>query len=158
MSHSTASVVLVNYCSTDDTITAVRGLEALDWPADHLEIVVVDNTPGAADAKAIATACPSARVVEAPRNLGFAGGANLGGASATGDFVAFLNNDARPTPGWLSAAVARINADRTIGAVASKVLDWEGRTIDFAAAAMAFDGQAYKLHVGAEDGAEFDVP
>ena len=158
MSHSSASVVLVNYGSADDTITAVRGLEGLDWPADRLEIVVVDNTPDGAEASTIAAACPGAKVVAAPRNLGFAGGCNLGVASSTGDFVAFLNSDARPDARWLSAAVARINADRTVGAVASKVLDWEGRTIDFAAAAMAFDGQAYKLHVGADDGPEFDEP
>lgn len=158
MSHSTASVVLVNYGSADDTVTAVEGLAGLDWPSEHLQIVVVDNTPGAADAARIAKACPGAEVVAAPRNLGFAGGCNLGAASSTGDFVAFLNNDARPNSAWLTAAVARINDDPTVGMVASKVLDWEGRTIDFASAAMAFDGQAYKLHVGAEDGPEFDHP
>ena len=158
MAHSTASVVLVNYGSADDTITAVRGLAGLDWPADRLEVVVVDNTPGGADVAAITAACPTAKVVAAPRNLGFAGGCNLGVGSSSGDFVAFLNNDARPDERWLIEAVLRIDGDRTIGMVASKVLDWEGQTIDFAAAAMAFDGQAYKLHVGAEDRPEFNHP
>ncbi|MCD9623361.1 glycosyltransferase [Rhabdothermincola salaria] len=158
MSDSTVSVVLVNYRAAADTTTAVEGLLELDWPADRLEIVVVDNSPGAAEADTLREACPSARVVPAERNLGFAGGCNLGVASSSGEFVAFLNNDARPDPRWVTAAVDRLRNDTSIGIIASKVLDWEGRTIDFAAAAMAFDGQAYKLHVGADDGPEFDRP
>ena len=38
----TVSIVLVNFRGASDTLTAVEHLESLDWPADQLEIVVVD--------------------------------------------------------------------------------------------------------------------
>ena len=40
------SVVLVNFRGADDTITCIEGLRALEWPADQLEIVCVDNDSG----------------------------------------------------------------------------------------------------------------
>jgi len=44
------SVVLVNFRGTDDTLTAIDHLGRLDWPADRLEIVVVENASGTATA------------------------------------------------------------------------------------------------------------
>lgn len=159
MQPGSVSVVLVNFRSADDTLTAIDGLRALDWPADALQVIVVDNASGDGSAAAIAAGAPEVELVASETNLGFAGGCNLGVAHATGEFVALLNNDARPHPQWIAAAVAELRADARIGCVASKVLDWEGETIDFAAAAMGFDGQGYKLHVGrSADEAGFDQP
>ncbi|TPX00890.1 glycosyltransferase, partial [Schumannella luteola] len=77
----------------------------------------------------------------------FAGGCNLGVASGSGEFVAFLNNDARPDPQWIRAAVAAFD-DPGVGAVASRVLDWEGERVDFIGAAMTWFGQGYKPFTG----------
>ena len=76
------------------------------------------------------------------------GGCNHGAAQATGQYVAFLNNDARPDPARLTAAVAVLHEDTSIACVASKVLDWEGETVDFVDAALSFYGHGFKLHVG----------
>ena len=57
--------------------------------------------------------------VQAPDNLGFAGGCNLGVQHATGEVLAFLNNDARPHADWAAAAVETLRAQPTVGAVAS---------------------------------------
>ena len=40
------SVVLVNYQGADHTITCLQSLRDIDWPADRLEVVVVDNSSG----------------------------------------------------------------------------------------------------------------
>ena len=152
------SVVLVNYRGADDTITCLGHLQEMDWPADRLELIVVDNDSGDGSADRIRAAVPDATVVEAGSNTGFAGGCNLGVDHATGEFVAFLNNDARPHAQWVSAAVAALREDERIGAVASKVLDWDGEAIDYVDGSLTWFGMGYKREVGRADSAEFDQP
>lgn len=153
----TVSVVVVNYKGAEDTIACLRGLVELDWPADRLQLVVVENASGDDSAARIRAAVPSALVVESPVNSGFAGGCNLGVAAATGEYVGFLNNDARPDPGWVREAVAVLARDRGIGAVASKVLDWDGRLIDYVDGSLTWYGMGYKREVERPDSPEYDV-
>jgi GT2 family glycosyltransferase len=145
----TVSVVVVNYRKPEDTLACLEGLSALDWPQEALEIVVVDNASGDDSVARIRAAAPGVRLVESSENLGFAGGCNLGAAEATGRYLAFLNNDARPDPQWLRSALAVLEAHGSIACVASKVLDWEGATVDFVDAGLAFYGHGFKLNVGA---------
>lgn len=152
------SVVIVNYRSADHTLTAIAGVRALDWASEQLEIIVVDNASGDGSAEILRGGAPESLVVESETNTGFAGGCNLGVAHATGEYVAFLNPDARPDRSWLSAAVEVLEGDRTIGCVASKVLDWEGVNIDYASVGMSFDGQGYKLDAGEPDTGAYDQP
>ncbi|MCC2320205.1 glycosyltransferase [Cellulomonas xiejunii] len=152
------SVVLVNYRGADDTITALRAFGDVDWAADRLELLVVDNDSGDGSADRIRAAVPEARVIESGGNLGFAGGCNLGVQHATGEYVAFLNNDARPDRGWVSAAVEVLEQDPTIGAVASKVLDWEGRLVDYVDGSLTWFGMGYKREVEKPDTGRWDTP
>jgi GT2 family glycosyltransferase/glycosyltransferase involved in cell wall biosynthesis len=153
------SVVVVNYRGADDTITCLRALrEDLDYPADRLEVVCVDNASGDGGVDRIRAAAPWVTLVEAPENLGFAGGCNLGVSRATGDVVAFLNNDARPHRDWLRAGVRVLAEDPGVGAVASKVLDWDGRVIDFVDGGLTWFGMGYKRHAGQPDDGSHDVP
>lgn len=150
--HPLVSVVLVNYKGVDDTLVAIEGLRGLDWPQDALEIVVVDNASGddsLEKLRAVAESRPdsstgSITLVESAENLGFAGGCNLGAKHSRGDVVAFLNNDARPERGWLTHGVEALYRTPQVGAVASRVLDWEGNTIDFAGAGLTWYGMGYR--------------
>ncbi|WP_373290031.1 glycosyltransferase [Longimycelium tulufanense] len=143
------SVVVVNHRGADDTITCLRALRAeLDYPPDRLQLTCVDNASGNDEAARIRAAVPGVELVESPENLGFAGGCNLGAGHARGEVLAFLNNDARPHPDWLRAAVAVLRAEPTVGAVASKVLDWEGRHVDFVDGGLTWFGMGYKRHAG----------
>ncbi len=151
------SVVLVNYKGADDTIACLGYLAELDWPADLLELIVIDNDSGDGSAERIRAAVPAAVVVDAGSNTGFAGGCNLGVENATGEFVAFLNNDARPHPQWVAAAVATLRSDPQIGAIASKVLDWDGKLVDYVDGSLTWYGMGYKREVGRVDSPEFDV-
>ncbi len=151
------SIILVNYKGADDTIVALRSFEDVDWPSDQLELIVVDNDSDDGSVAKIRAAVPHATVVEAGSNTGFAGGCNTGVKAATGEFVGFLNNDARPGTGWVRAAVETLQADPTIGAVASKVLDWEGETIDYVDGSLTWFGMGYKREVEKPDTGEWDV-
>jgi len=152
------SVVLVNYKGADDTITCLRYFDEVDWPADRLELIVVDNDSRDGSAEKIREMVPSAKVIESGANLGFAGGCNLGVEHATGEWVGFINNDARPGPGWIRAAVEAMEADPTIGSVASKVLDWDGNLVDYVDGSLTWYGMGYKREAEWPDSAEYDQP
>src|SRR5262249_56188298 len=70
---------------------------------------------------------------------GLGGGGNAGAAAATGEIVAFLNNDCRVAPTWLRTLVEALRAGGA-AAVGSRLVDWEGRRLDFDGAAMNFHG------------------
>ena len=142
--HPLVSVVLVNYKGASDTLEAIAGIRGLDWPADALEIVVVDNASGDGSLQRLRKDAGDITLVESAENLGFAGGCNLGVASARGEVVAFLNNDAKPDPAWLTHAIEPLMARPRVGAVASRVLDWEGKTIDYAGAGLTWYGMGYR--------------
>lgn len=159
------SVITINFRGADDTITCLRALsEELDYPSDRLELICVDNASGDGSAERIAAAMresvtgPAFRLLESPDNLGFAGGCDLAARSASGDVLAFINNDARPARDWVSAAVSVLRAEPTVGAVASKVLDWDGRTIDFVDGGLTWFGMGYKRHAGELDDGAHDAP
>ncbi|SNR38759.1 Glycosyltransferase, GT2 family [Haloechinothrix alba] len=147
------SVIVVNYRCAHETVRCLRSLaEVLDYP--HVEVICVDNASEGPDAGTIRSAADeltgcAVELVVAERNLGFAGGCNLGAEYARGSVLAFLNNDARPDPAWVSAAVAVLTADPTVAAVASKVVGWDGATADFVDAGLTWFGMGYKRHADA---------
>ena len=150
------SVVVVNYRRPDDTVSCLRAFDEVDWPVDRLELIVVDNASGDGSVDVIRKGVPGATIVESKVNSGFAGGCNLGAARGSGRYLGFLNNDARPSPGWISAAVGVLEDDPGIGAVASKVLDWEGRVVDYVDGSLAWFGMGYKREVGRPESVDYD--
>jgi GT2 family glycosyltransferase len=111
------SIVIVNW----------NGLHFLKecWPAlaaqtyAPVEVIVVDNgsTDGSLDW--LAEQAPAPNVICNSQNRGFAAANNQGIQQARGPYVALLNNDAYPEPGWLAALVAAAEADARVGMVAS---------------------------------------
>ena len=140
--------MLVNFRGTEDTLEAVRHLAELDWPKEQIEIIVVENGSGDGSAEILRRSAPQALLVESKENLGFAGGCNLGVEKSSGEIIAFLNNDARPDSGWVREAVRRFEESPRVGAVASRVLDWEGENVDFIGAGLTWFGMGYKPHAG----------
>ena len=152
------SVILVNYKGAEDTIACLRYFDEIDWPQDRLELIVVDNDSQDGSAEAIAEARPRVRVLPSGGNLGFAGGCNFGVENATGQYVAFINNDARPARGWVRAAIEAMETDPTIGAVASKVLDWDGKLVDYVDGSLTWYGMGYKREAERVDDGSYETP
>jgi len=92
-----ATVILVNWKGTDDTLACIGTLKKIIIPSDyHFEIIVVDNASGGNAVERIKKAYPDITVLEQKENLGFAGGNNVGIRYALknkSDFVWLLNND-----------------------------------------------------------------
>jgi GT2 family glycosyltransferase len=90
----------------DDTLAAVASVRA-QRPAPHEVILVVDHNPAL---QARFAAALDVTVIENSEPRGLSGGKNTGVSVATGDIVAFLDDDAVAEPGWLEA-LARPFAD-----------------------------------------------
>lgn len=133
-----------------ETCLAALSEMEMDDPGVDFEILVLDNgsTDGTADwmRAGILPRMPRVRLIASAVNLGFCGGNNRLVAEASGDAVAFLNNDTRPQRGWLKAlAAALAAAPPDVAAVSGKIVDWAGERLDFGRGVMTFDGHAFQL-------------
>lgn len=140
------SVVVLNYNGTEYLEECFRSLEALDYPSDKLELMMVDNgsTDGSVDY--VRAAFPRVLVLQNKRNLGFAKANNQGAQRAKGEYVAFLNNDARADANWLKELVKGMLKDEEIACVGGKILNFKGRLIDFGGGACNFYGMGRQVN------------
>ena len=146
----TVSVVVLNYNGLKHLEPCFKSLLALDYPADHLELMLVDNASRDNSVRFMRETFPTVRVVETGSNLGFAAGNNYGAGRATGEYVAFLNNDTCVDPRWLSEMVEAVLAGRDSGLVCtgSLMLDWAGEKIDFKSSGVNFHGFGFQPSYG----------
>lgn len=114
------SVVVVNYNGHDLIGACVESLARQSY--EPLEVLVVDNGSIDGSADVIGKRYPTVRVIRLTRNLGFAGGCNVGIRAARGEFIATLNNDAVADNDWIASLVETIQLLPNVGAVASKLL------------------------------------
>ncbi len=85
------SVVIVNYNGLHFLPGCLASLQAYLPPAS--EVIVVDNASTDGSPEWLETHHSEVRLIRSPRNLGFAGGNNLGAQSACGEYLLLLNND-----------------------------------------------------------------
>ncbi|TCO65653.1 glycosyltransferase family 2 protein [Actinocrispum wychmicini] len=115
------TVVVVTWRGRDHITACLAALAAQDRP--H-RILVVDNASddGSGD---LAAAYP-VPVLRLPVNTGYAGGIQAALAECTTPYMAWLNDDAMPTPGWLGALEDALDADPGAAAASSKLLTLDG--------------------------------
>lgn len=91
------SVVVCSYNGERTIRECLEGLAQLDYP--DFEVIIVDD--GSTDATpSVARQCGYAPITTAHRGLSQA--RNVGIEAATGEIVAFLDDDAHPDPHWLT--------------------------------------------------------
>lgn len=90
--------------------------------AADCELIVVDNGSTDGSVEFVQQSFPSVRVLPLGRNTGFAAGNNAGAQAASGHYLAFLNNDAAPQPGWLSALRRALDRDPDVALAASCIV------------------------------------
>jgi GT2 family glycosyltransferase len=97
------SIISINYdqpAVTCEMLASLRGLTYANY-----EVIVVDNASPTRDPASIAAQFPEVQLIRSEKNLGFAGGNNLGLRAARGEYVLFLNNDTEVEPGLLEPLV-----------------------------------------------------
>lgn len=123
------SIITVNYnglyetCALIDTITF----------SDDMEVIVVDNGSTVDEAVAISQRYPQVRTIRSEKNLGFAGGNNLGLKAARGQYLYMINNDTVFHEFQVQPLIDRLQSSPQIGMVCPKIrFAWDDCPIQFA--------------------------
>jgi GT2 family glycosyltransferase len=95
------SVVVCSYNGGRTIRDCLEGLLELEYP--DFEVIVVDD--GSTDATAAVASEYGCRVISTP-NRGLSSARNTGMEAATGEIVAYIDDDARPDPHWLEYIAA----------------------------------------------------
>jgi GT2 family glycosyltransferase len=107
----------------DDILAAVASVRQQRHRA-HEIIVSVDHNPGLH--KRLAAELTDVLVVENAGERGLSGGRNTGASVATGDVVAYLDDDAVADAGWLETFAARYQDPRVMGVGGRTLSMWPG--------------------------------
>ncbi|MCU0608762.1 MAG: glycosyltransferase family 2 protein, partial [Chitinispirillaceae bacterium] len=94
-----------------------------------LEVVVVDNASTDGSVGMLRDYGDKIKLVIADKNLGYAGGNNLGFRHCAGDYVVTLNNDIIVDKGWLSGVADIFNAHPDVGIIACRQMRHDNHEI-----------------------------
>jgi len=123
------SIVTVNYNGYKDTCELIDSIPF----EDCLEVIVVDNGSFENEASILQKRYPSIRVIRSDKNLGFAGGNNLGIKVAKGRYLFLINNDTVFKEFNPKVLIKRLESSPQIGMVCPKIrFAWKNNPIQFA--------------------------
>ncbi len=118
------SIITVNYNGLKDTCDFIRSVQSSEITVPY-ELIVVDNGSKENEAAILQQQYPSVNTIRSHRNLGFAGGNNIGINLASGDYIYLLNNDTLlPANGGTQIlSIIRFFEDNPrVGAISPKIL------------------------------------
>jgi len=126
------SIITINYNGQKDTCELIGTLPLED---KSIEVIVVDNASAQDEATIIEERYPQVKIIRSKKNLGFAGGNNLGIKAAKGKYLFFLNNDTllKPQTSDIRSLISRLETSPKIGMVCPKIrFTWGNQLIQFA--------------------------
>lgn len=121
----TLSIIYINY-NTRGLLK--QSLKHLFWisPALDFEVIVVDNDSTDDSAEMVKCFFPDVKTIKARKNLGYAGGANLGLKQAKGEYVCIFNADIFISGGGLENIVNFLDNNTDVGMVGPKLINADG--------------------------------
>ena len=122
----TLTVLIVTYNSRRDIDACLHALAGAGIGVPF-EVVIVDNASADGTAAHVRQHWPAARVIEAPANVGFAAGNNIGVRATRSRLVLLLNPDTRVRPGALDVLIAALDADPGAAICGPRIVDGAGR-------------------------------
>ncbi len=114
--------VILNYNGFNDSRDCIKSLLVSNHP---LKILIVDNNSTDDSYQKLTTLFPNLKFIKSDKNLGYAGGMNLGikyALNQNADFILLVNQDVIVTPGFLKPMLTKFYYDDKIGIVSNKVL------------------------------------
>jgi GT2 family glycosyltransferase len=118
------SIVIVSWNTRQMLLDALRTFLPMRGFAG--ETIVVDNDSKDGSAEAVEQHWPGVRVIRNPRNLGFAGGVNVGLRAATRPLVLLLNTDTLVVGDAIPRLLAYAAAHPEAGIIGPRVMNRDG--------------------------------
>ena len=151
------SIITVNYNGLTDTCELIESIPV----SDRMEVIVVDNASKNDEASIIKNKFPNIQTIRSEKNLGFAGGNNLGIRAAKGKFLFLINNDTIFKEFNAQALIDRLSKSDKIAIVCPKIrFAWGDNPIQFAGytplSSITIRNSA--IGCGEDDHGQYDTP
>jgi len=125
-------IIVLNWNGWRDTIECLESLQRITYP--NYRIIVVDNGSTDDSVQRIKEKFPYLTLIETGRNLGYAGGNNIGVKHALENgakYILIVNNDTEVVdPEFVNQMVDVMKSDSTLGILGPKVLNFKGQIQD----------------------------
>lgn len=115
------SIITVNYNQPQVTLEFLDSINR-NVVAEQIEVILIDNGSETNYGHLFIERYPQLRYIRSEKNLGFAGGNNLGILQAHGEYLLLLNNDTEVTPGLISSMVKEMVDHPEIGLLSPLIL------------------------------------
>ena len=153
------SIITINYNGLNDTCALIETIPNYD----KLEVIVVDNASQnqEEETNTISQNYPYVKIIKSEKNLGFAGGNNLGIKVAQGKYLFFINNDTIFKEFNVQALIDRLESSPTIGIVCPKIrFAWGSNPIQFTGYTplTKITVRNQSIGFGEEDQGQYDTP
>lgn len=153
-------VMLLNWNDAENTLACLESVYELDYA--NLCVLVVDNGSTDGSDQAIRDAFPQIEFIANGRNLGFAGGANVGlehARSRGAAYVLFINNDTILDPALLKELIQVAELHPWAGLLTPKIYYHDDPTLVWAAGAryVAFPPRVKMIGLNRRDHPRYDV-
>lgn len=122
------SIITVNYNQPEVTEALLLSIEKYNTYT-NIEVIVVDNGSRINKIPIWQKQYPQYQFIRSEKNLGFAGGNNLGINIATGDYFFLINNDTEITPLLIDTLVATLDANSSIGVISPLIKYYDDKNI-----------------------------
>ena len=123
------SIITVNYNGLSDTCALIESIPF----NEKMEVIVVDNASKEDEASIISQRFPRVRTIRSEKNLGFAGGNNLGIKEAKGKYLFLINNDTIFKEFQVQPLIDKLASSPQIAIVCPKIrFAWGTNPIQFA--------------------------
>lgn len=123
------SIITVNYNGLNNTCALIESIPF----NENMEVIVVDNASKEDDASNIQKRYPQVKTIRSDKNLGFAGGNNLGIKAAKGKYLFLINNDTIFREFNVQALIDCAESSPNIGVVCPKIrFVWNNNPIQYA--------------------------
>ena len=152
------SVITVNYNGLKDTCELIDSITF----SNNMEVIVVDNGSHEDEATVIELLYPNVIVIRSNKNLGFAGGNNLGIKAAKGKYLFLINNDTFLDSHFDTKQLTeRLESRPEVAIVCPKIrFSWSNRPIQFAGYTKLSAITLRNRAIGCceEDNGQYDIP